>query len=69
MRIYKLIKGAKDETVEQSLIDIGASISLLPIELAKQVEAWRTNQNVNVIGVHGQSRNLPLGKIGIFFPI
>jgi len=70
MRIHKLIKfkGARKEIIEQSLIDTGASISLIPIESARRVGAWRTDQNVNVVGVHGQSRALPLGKVGIFFP-
>ena len=70
MRIYKPIKfqGRKGETVKNSLIDTGASISLIPIELARLVGARRTDHYVNVTGVHGQSRNLPIGQIGIFFP-
>lgn len=70
MTIYKPIKfrGAKGEIIEQSLIDTGASISMIPIELAMRVGAWRTDQNVNVVGVHKQARSLPLGKVGIFFP-
>jgi predicted aspartyl protease len=70
MRIYKPIKfkGARRRITKQSLIDTGANISLIPIELARHIGAWRTNQNVNVKGVHGQQRPLPLGKIGIFFP-
>lgn len=70
MRIYKEIKfkGAKRETAKKSLIDTGAEISLIPINLAINVGAWRTHQNINIRGVHGLSRNLPIGKIGIFFP-
>ena len=70
MRIYKPIKfrGARDETIRESLIDTGASISLIPRELAITVGAWHTDQYVDVTGVHGQSRALPIGKIGIFFP-
>ena len=70
MRIYKPIKfrGAHDETIRESLIDTGASISLIPMELAVTIGAWRTNQYVNVTGVHGQSRSFPIGKIGLFFP-
>lgn len=70
MRIYKPIKfrGAHGETTRESLIDTGADISLIPRELAITVGAWRTSQYVNVTGVHGQSRDLPIGKIGVFFP-
>jgi len=49
-------------------MDTRASISLMPRELAITVGAWRTDQYVNVTGVHGQSRDLPIGKIGISFP-
>ena len=68
--IYKSVKfrGARGETIRKSLIDTGASISLIPRELAITVEAWRTGQYINVTGVHGKSRVLPIGKIGIFFP-
>ena len=68
--IYKSVKfrGARGETIRESLIDTGASISLIPRELAITVGAWRTSQYINVTGVHGKSRVLPIGKIGIFFP-
>jgi len=70
MRIYKPIKfkGARGETIRESLIDTGASISLIPKELAITVGAWPTDLNVNVRGVHGESRSLPIGRIGTFFP-
>lgn len=70
MSILKNIKfkGAKEEIIEQSLIDTGASISLIPIELAKRVGAWCTDLDVKVVGVHKQSRDLSLVKVGIFFP-
>jgi len=70
MRIYKPVKfkGKKGETPRNSLIDTGASISLIPIELAISVGAWRTGQYVNITGVHEQSRNFPVGQMGIFFP-
>lgn len=70
MRIYKQIKfrGAQGESIRKSLIDTGADISLILMELAITVEAWRTNQYVNITGVHGQSKSLPMAKVGIFFP-
>ena len=70
MRIYKPIKfkGARSETIRKSLIDTGASISLVPKELAITVGAWRTDQSKKLTGIHGQSRVLPIVKIGIFFP-
>ncbi len=29
---------------------------------------WRTNQTMNIVGVHGQSRTLELGVAGVYFP-
>jgi len=61
-------KGARNEVVRRSLIDTGAEISLVPIDLARQVGAWCTNQTIGITGIHGHSRIVPLVKMGIFFP-
>ena len=70
MKIYKCVKfkGKHTETTKKALIDTGADISLIPSKLASIIGAWHTNQWVDIVGVHGQSRKLPVGKIGIFFP-
>jgi predicted aspartyl protease len=70
MKIQKPIqfKGARGIIIKQSLIDTGAEISLVPIGLASHIGAWKTNHNLDIVGVHEQLRNFPLGKIGIFFP-
>ncbi len=69
MTIHKSIrfKGAYGESIRQSLIDTGAEILLIPRELAVNIGAWHTNQTVNIVGFHGYSSDLPLGKVGIFF--
>jgi len=50
------------------LIDTGADISIIPLKLAVMIGAWRTDQTINISGVHGQSRTLPLGVAHIYFP-
>ncbi len=67
--IYKFIKfkGVRGEIVRESLIDTGASISLIPLEIARRVGVWRIDQTINLVGAHGQSRVLPLGVVRIFF--
>lgn len=69
MRIYAKIgfKGARNRLVKKALIDTGAEISLIPIDLARRIGAWRTNRSINLVGVHRQTRRLPIGKLGIFF--
>jgi len=69
-RIYESVefKGARGETLIKSLIDTGADISLIPPKIARQIGAWRTNQTINVKGIHGQSKVLPLCVVDIFFP-
>ncbi len=70
MKIYQDIrfKGFCGEAIEKALIDTGAEISLIPIDLARRVGAWRTNQSTNIVGIHAQRRNLPIAKTEIFFP-
>ncbi len=70
MRIYQVIRfqGARNQTEERALIDTGADISMIPLRLAAMISAWQTNQTINISGVHGQSRTLPLGVARIYFP-
>lgn len=70
MRIYVNVKfkGARGECIEKALIDTGAEISVIPLEVARKIGAWRTNQKTTLIGVHKQARTLPLGVLYVFFP-
>lgn len=70
MRIHINInfKGSSGEVMGEALVDTGAEVSIIPLDLARQVGASHTNQDVNLIGIHGQSRRLPIGMINIFFP-
>lgn len=69
MRIYQAIKfkGARKAVQQKALIDTGAGISLIPLRLAKNIGAWRTNQNINIVGVHEQSKTLELGIAEVYF--
>ncbi len=70
MRIYQTIRfqGARNTAQQNALIDTGADISMIPLRLAAMIGAWRTDQTINIKGVHGQSRTLPLGVAHIYFP-
>jgi len=70
VRIYKDIKfkGAREEVIKKALIDTGAERSLMPVELAKEVSAWRTKQEINIVGIHKQGKKLPVDIAGVFFP-
>ena len=60
--------GESGEITEAALIDTGAEISLMPLSTAENIGAWRTNQQTNVVGVHGQSRTLPNIAAYLYFP-
>ena len=70
MSIYEDVKvrGARNEIIENALIDSGAEISLMSVDIASNIGAWRSNQQVNVEGVHGESRTLPLIFSYLNFP-
>lgn len=70
MRTYQPVRfrGAEGEVIEEALIDTGASISLIPRKLAIKIGAWHTNQTINIVGIHRQSRVLPLGVVRVYFP-
>ena len=70
MRIYAdvKIKGARNEIIEKALVDTGADISLMPFSLARSIGAWRTNQQVDVAGIHGEARTLPIIVANLHFP-
>jgi len=70
MRIYVgvKLKGGTNETTENALVDTGAEISLLPVSIAINIGAWSTNQQTNVVGVHGQARTLPIVVGHLYFP-
>ena len=56
MKIYKQInfKGGRCEAFVNLLIDTGAGISFIPIDLARSMGTWCTDQYMEVVGVHGQ---------------
>ncbi len=71
MDIYTDIKlrGARNEIIEKALIDTGAEISLLPLNIAKKIGAWSTNRQTNVVGIHGKSKTLPIIVAYFYFPL
>ena len=70
MSIYADIKlqGARNEIIKRALIDTGAEISLMPLSIAANIGAWRTNQQTNVVGVHGEAKTLPIIVAYLYFP-
>jgi Retroviral aspartyl protease. len=68
MRIDVKLHGARDGIVETALIDTGAEISLMPLSIAANIGAWRTNQQANVVGVYGEARTLPIIVAYLYFP-
>ena len=70
MRIYANVRlqGANNESVENAIIDTGAEISLMPSRIAVNIGAWCTNQQMNVVGVHGEARTLPIIVAHLHFP-
>jgi predicted aspartyl protease len=70
MNIYSNVKlqGARNEIMVEGLIDTGAEISLMPLSMGVKIGAWRTNQQINVVGVHGETRILPMAVACLYFP-
>ncbi|MFQ6088927.1 MAG: hypothetical protein ACE5K0_08515 [Candidatus Methanofastidiosia archaeon] len=71
MKIHTIVKlqGARSEIFERALIDTGAEISLIPLSLGTNIGAWRTNQQTNVVGVHGEAKTLPIIAAYLYFPL
>jgi predicted aspartyl protease len=70
VRIYVEVdlQGETNYTSHEALVDTGADISLIPLSIARDVGAWNTSQQTNVVGVHGQSRILPIVVANLYFP-
>ena len=70
MRIYAEVQLQGETTFisQNALVDTGAEISLIPSSIARNVGAWNTNQQTNVVGVHGQGRILPIVVANLYFP-
>jgi len=62
------IGGARARLIVRSLVDTGAEISLLPVNLARRIGAWKTKRQITVVGVHNQSRTLQLIVCRIWVP-
>lgn len=70
MSIYTDIKlkGARNEIIENALVDTGAEISLMPLSLGANIGAWYTGQQTDVVGVHGEARTLPIIVAYLYLP-
>jgi len=70
MRIHENVRlqGARGENMERALIDTGAEISVMPLSVATNIGAWRTNQQTNIVGIFGQARMLPIIVANLYFP-
>jgi predicted aspartyl protease len=62
------LQGARNEIIVDGLIDTGAEISLLPMSIAARIGVWGINRQINLIGVHGESRTLPMVAARLYFP-
>ena len=40
----------------------------MPLSIAQTIGAWSTNQQTEVVGVHGQARTLPIIVAYLYFP-
>ena len=61
------LKGTRKLVTTNALINTGAEISIIPLRIAIKVGAWKTGQKIDVIGIHGEQRKLPLGVITFIF--
>ena len=70
MRIYVEVhlQGETNYTSHSALVDTGAELSLIPLSIARNIGAWSTSQQTNVVGVHGQGRILPIVIANLYFP-
>ena len=70
MRIYVEVQlqGETNSTSHSALVDTGAELSLIPSSIARNIGAWNTSQQTNVVGVHGQGRILPIVVANLYFP-
>jgi len=62
------VKGNTTEFPIKALIDTGAEISFLPIEIARHIGAWKTREEMDIIGVHKDVKKYPLVIAEVFFP-
>ena len=62
------LQGETNSTSHSALVDTGAELSLIPSSIARNIGAWNTSQQTNVVGVHGQGRILPIVVANLYFP-
>lgn len=62
------LQGETNFTSHSALVDTGAELSLIPSGIARNIGAWSTSQQTNVVGVHGQGRILPIVVANLYFP-
>ena len=63
------VHGPSDSADFLALVDTGAELSLIPSSIARNIGAWSTSQQTNVVGVHGQGRILPIVVANLYFPL
>jgi predicted aspartyl protease len=70
MKIYENIiyKASKGSTSLKSLIDTGATVTMIPISLAKKIGAYRTDKTIKLVGVHGQEKTCEVAVLKLYFP-
>ena len=70
MEIYVEVhlQGGTNYASHSALVDTGAELSLIPSSIARNIGAWNTSQQTNVVGVHGQGRILPIVVTNLYFP-
>lgn len=68
--IYEKVRigGVRERVIVHCLVDTGAEISLLPVNLARHIGVWETKRQITVVCVHNQSRTLQLIDCRIWFP-
>jgi predicted aspartyl protease len=69
MRIYTDIKlkGASNEIIINALIDSGAEISLMPLRIAQNIGAWKTNEYIDIKSVHEEIKECSIIIAELYF--
>jgi predicted aspartyl protease len=62
------LQGGRNYASHSALVDTGAELSLIPSSIARDIGAWSTREQTNVVGIHGQSRILPIVVASLYFP-
>jgi hypothetical protein len=55
-----IVSGQRNRIKQRALVDTGAEVSLMPSGLAKQIGAWCTNNLMSLVGIHGDTKTMPV---------